>query len=285
MPYFEARLILLSGESRKEILQRILPFVRSKQREFWAWDLMARLYKHEAKLQLACYSAALLCVAKDDFLVKVREDFAVLLLGQNFLAEAKTEAAKLIETKEKNGHKIPKLIERMRQQTWWNSTEKRKSNLSFYKENSALAYGLLYAEEDFKVAVVQYVNVNKLSVSFVVNKKLSGFFFYKNVKSLRVGDVLEVSLKHQGRGSLYKLIKLRKTTKTACAEIYKKTEGNILVNKKTGSAMLNKLFIPKFLVSQHNLSDGQFVKIKAVTSFHAEKKRWNWKIFQLTINN
>lgn len=279
LPYYHARLVLVSGESRKEILEKILPFVRHKRADFWAWELMARLYKHEPDMQLACYCKALLCRAKEDFLVKLRERFAVFLLGANFLAEAKCEALAVIATKERNGHRIPAQIEQMRTGNWWKICEARRNNTKFYKQHAPAAERLLYPDDNFRTAVVQHVNLEKRIVNFIVSKTEKGFFFYGKCADLRAGQCLEIYVKPKGDKGLYSLKKLRKTKKTANAEVYKEVEGQLL--RKQGKWFVNNEFVPGFIVKQAEAEMGDLVRIKAFLSFNRQKNKDFWKISEL----
>jgi hypothetical protein len=287
LPYFEARLVLISGESRKEILERILPFMRSKRNEFWAWDLMARLYVNEKTVQLACYSAALLCRAKEDMLVKVNENFALLLIELNFLSEAKCLILNYLQLKERNGHKPLPVLLRCKQAVWWDSTQERREMKKFYQLHSPKAYELLYPAEDFKTAVIQRINETKKIVHFIVRKNLAGYFFYGKFAELSVGECVELQIKvvetkagEEKKGNFYKLIKLQTTTKMAHNEVYKELKGVLQINKKTGHGSVEGVFVPKYFIEKNGFRHGEMVNLRAFLFFHVESGQWRWSVIK-----
>lgn len=81
LPYFEAKLMIATGQG-ENASRAILPFARQKQNEYWVWQVLAESYPGNPEKQIACYSKALTCNAKEEFLVNIRVELADLLIGK-----------------------------------------------------------------------------------------------------------------------------------------------------------------------------------------------------------
>jgi len=281
LPYFEARLILISGESRTEIMYKILPFVRHRRRDFWAWELLARLYENEKRLQISCFCMALLCGAEEEYLVKVRERFALVLLAQNFLAEAKCEALALITTKENQNMKIPPSVAKMQKESWWSVTEARKSNLKFYESNSSMAENLLFPQERMERAVVQGLDLAAKKVYFGVSRQKLGAFFYNKLHELKIGELIDVFLEETGKDKLYKLKKLSKVTTIEVHELLKSVEADLKFDKVRKNWFAEKQFVPEFLVKKFGITKDCNVLVKSHLLYDMKQGKFIWKIYEL----
>ena len=122
-PYFKAKLLLAIG-SEDNVLSAFLPFAKQKRNEFWVWELMAEIFASDNDMKLACYCKALSVRAREDFLVKVREELATLLIELQMYTEAKTEIDKLISARTSAGWKVPAHIQAYTSQDWYTSTDR-----------------------------------------------------------------------------------------------------------------------------------------------------------------
>lgn len=86
--YFCGKLMISAGASREDALTAVVPFVRKKT-EFWAWQLLADVFKDEPDNRLACLLRAVHCKAKEEFLGKVRLALALAYIDRNDIARAK----------------------------------------------------------------------------------------------------------------------------------------------------------------------------------------------------
>jgi hypothetical protein len=91
-PFFKAKLLLALGND-EDVLSAFLPFAKQKRNDFWVWELMAEIFANDKELQFACYCKALSLTTPEDFLVKLRQSFAEILVERQLyvLAPIKQE--------------------------------------------------------------------------------------------------------------------------------------------------------------------------------------------------
>jgi hypothetical protein len=141
-PYYYGKALAKTGEleTAREI---VLPIVRAKQSEFWAWDVLASTY-NDTESKKACLCKALLCKAKSDsFRVNVRCDLAALLKSEGALPEAKKEYLNAISAREKEGWKLTPELEKVSKEPWFSDTEIADNNSDLYREYVPIAESLL----------------------------------------------------------------------------------------------------------------------------------------------
>ena len=80
LPYYKAKLQLRLHSNPAEVLKLLLPVVRQKSGEFWAWQLLSEtLEATDPAAALACLYKASTCGSEEKFLGKVRLKLARLL--------------------------------------------------------------------------------------------------------------------------------------------------------------------------------------------------------------
>lgn len=87
--YYCGKLLMAMGENRERVLDALLPFVRERKREFWAWQLLAEVYVDEPSMRLACLLRAVHCKTQETFLGRVRQELASLYVASGDVARAK----------------------------------------------------------------------------------------------------------------------------------------------------------------------------------------------------
>jgi len=134
---------LLRGMGRiEEALKLAVEFAREKASEYWAWELIGDLVPNDIDLRRSCYAKALGCSQDDDFVGKVRIKFAALL-EENYPAEARFEAERIIAHRARAGYAIPRdaqsLVERLAAVT------PKATDRAFYGRLSDAAEALLFS--------------------------------------------------------------------------------------------------------------------------------------------
>lgn len=134
---------LLRGMGRiEEALKLSVEFAREKASEYWAWELIGDLVPNDIDLRRSCYAKALSCSQDDDFVGKVRLKFAALL-EENYPAEARFEAERIIAHRARAGYAIPRdaqsLVERLAAVT------PNTADRAFYGRLSDAAEALLFS--------------------------------------------------------------------------------------------------------------------------------------------
>jgi hypothetical protein len=141
-PYYLGKLYV-SADRAAEARALVLPIMRAKRNEFWAWDVLASTFPGDSKTRLACLCRALTCRAQEKFLVNVRLEVTQFLRMDDQLHAAKHEIELVIKTRTDQGWSLPHELIAMRDAAWFQQTHARNSNLHLYVQLSETVDGLL----------------------------------------------------------------------------------------------------------------------------------------------
>ncbi|MGN0186722.1 MAG: DUF7017 domain-containing protein [Paludibacteraceae bacterium] len=111
LPFYEAKLMFKIGQ-KDEFFRLMKQFALRKSGEFWVWDLLGD-YFDDDNIRLKFYAKALICPAKQEMTVKVREKTALLLNKLGYTAEAQTELRIVAKIRERNHWHIDKALAQM----------------------------------------------------------------------------------------------------------------------------------------------------------------------------
>lgn len=280
-PYFKAKLLLALGDE-ENILSSFLPFAKQKRNDFWVWQVMAEIFPDDKEIQFACYCKALSLKTPEDFLVKVRQTFAEMLVQMKMYNEAKTEIQKLIKTREEHGWKLPNQIVQWTEQNWYKSATPKKDNKHLYSNHAMKAEEILFQDIPEEVIAVEFVNEKKKVLNFIKNKQKNGFFNYsgKLVKP-QIGDLLKVRFSKSGKDGFYKVLSVKKTETSVTSEAIREFEGLLKLISPHNFGFAGKVFIEPKLIQKNNLTHGQTLRGKAILSFNKKKKEWGWKCYEI----
>ncbi len=280
--YYKAKLLIALGDD-DDVLSAFLPFAKQKRNDFWVWELMANIFKDDNEKQLACYAKGASLNTPEDFLVKFRQNFAEVLVENEFYDEAKTELKIAVTTRRENEWKIPNEIKKLAHVEWFENAQEKESNKGFYQKYIPLAEEILYRDIPEEVVVVEYVNRNKKILNFIKNKEKTGFFKYsEHLKQPEIGDVLKVRLKAVGNDGFFHVLSLKAADKGTEIEAVKDIEGSFkeIPNKNFG--FIDDVFVSPQLVQKEGLEDGQKITGKAMLSYDKSKEKWGWKVFEIS---
>lgn len=278
-PYFKAKLLLALG-TNENVLSAFLPFARQKRNDFWVWELMAEMFSHDQEIQFSCYCKALSLKTPEDFLVKLRQTFAGILVGKSMHDEAKTEIQKIIETRTKAGWKIPSVIETWTNQPWYQNARALKDNSSLYNQHIQKAEEILFADIPAEYAVVEFVNSDKKMLNFIVSESVYGFFKYDRfLKKVRVGDTLAIRIQDGSKGGFYKVLTCKVVDNSPFKnEFVKEVTGIVRIKDGSNFGFLEDAFVHPSLVKKYNLENGSKYSGTAIKSFDDKKEKWGWKL-------
>lgn len=280
-PYFKAKLLLVSG-SDKNVLSAFLPFAKQKRNDFWVWELMAEIFSEDKDIQFACYCKALSLKTPEDFLVKLRQTFAELLIAKSMYNEAKTEIQKVIATREKHQWKLPKQIVQWTEQEWYKSATSKKDNQDLYSSHVKQAEEILFQDIPEEIIVVEFVNENKSMLNFVKDKRKHGFFNYSgNLTKPKIGDLLKVRFNADGQDGFYKILTAKKADSNTKSDAIKDFEGPLKVISPQNFGFIEDIFIEPKIIGESKLTDGQQIKGRAILSFNKKKNEWGWKAIEI----
>lgn len=215
--YKKAKILIETGLA-DEAEKYLLPVVKEKRKEFWAWEALGSLYsKADTDLAIACYCKALTCGADEKFLVSTRIDFAELLIKKELFNEARHEIETSVKVREQNGYRIPHDVLRYYTQNWFKQTKATTNNSQLYSNYKEKADELVFGLMPWKQAVV-----GETIVLGDRKKKFKVIYFRDGVKCLstllpeneftkygvsKKGAPLEVRVEEDEKG--YRILSLR----------------------------------------------------------------------------
>jgi tetratricopeptide (TPR) repeat protein len=280
-PYFKAKLLLSLGTD-ENVLDAFLPFAKQKRNDFWVWELMAEIFSEDKDTQFACYCKALSLNTPEDFLVKLRQTFAGMLIERGLYNEATTEIEQIISTREKHDWKLPYEISQWTESDWYKEVRSNKNNKSFYLKHIKKAEEILFQDIPEEVVVVEFVNENKKMLNFVKNKDKIGFFNYsEHLKKPLIGDLLKVRFNGDGQDGYFKALTVKNAEPNTSSAAVKKIEGDLKIIEPQNFGFLEDVFVEPNIIQKNQLKDGQSIKGQAILSFNKKKDVWGWKLANL----
>jgi len=284
-PYYKAKLLILLGD-KENAISTFLHFAKQRKNDFWVWDIFTELYSEEKEIQFACYCKALSLKAKDEYLIKIRQEFAGVLVERQMYNEAKTEINLCVSEREKQGWKIPNQLVNWTNQVWYESATINNNNSSLYNQHLKKAEVILYQDIQEETIVVEFVNKNKKMLSFIKNKKKYGFFKYSEyLDKPQIGDIIKVRFDGEGQEGFYKILSVEYCNQEAFSEAIMDFEGTLNIRTPNNFGFVNDVFVEPKLVEDNSLKDGQFIKGKAILNYNKKKDSWGWKVFKLNKQN
>lgn len=283
LPYYKAQMLLAVGD-KESGLEAFLPFAKQKQNDFWVWGLMAEIFKEDKDLEFACYCKALSLKTPADFLIKIRQVFASLLIERQLYAEAKTEIKNIIAVREQKGWKIPNNIVQWTESSWFKEAKEPSNNRTLYEKHKRKAEELLYRDIPEDLVAVEFVNHNKKILSFVKDKTVNGFFNYDGlINNPKIGDVLKVRIEPVGNEGFHRALTLDRVDDDSNLDVpaIKEISGTIRIIENKNFGFIDSVFIPPNLVESSSLTNGQKVSAKAILSFNKNKNEWGWKVLEI----
>jgi tetratricopeptide (TPR) repeat protein len=282
-PYFKAKLLLALGND-ENVLSAFLPFAKQKRNDFWVWELMAEIFLENKEIQFACYCKALSLKTPEDFLIKLRQSFAEMLIHKGMYNEAKTEILKVISTREKHQWKIPSQISQWIETEWYKSATAKKDNSDLYLSNVKKAEEILFQDIQEELIVVEFVNENKNMLSFVKDKQKHGFFNYSGkLTKPQIGDLLKVRFSGAGQDGFYKVLSAENADAKDTSTAIRDFEGIIKINENGKFGFVEDVFIEPSIIAKMNLQNQQKISGTALLSFNKKKNEWGWKGIEVII--
>lgn len=280
-PYFKAKLLLALG-NEENVLTAFLPFAKQKRNDFWVWELMAEIFLEDRDIQFACLCKALSLKTPEDFLVKLRQTFAEMLVERQMYSETKTEIQKIIATREKHKWRLPNQIIQWTEQDWYKSSNAKEDNKDIYLQHFKKAEEILFQDIPEEIIAVDFVNEDKNMLNFVKDKRKFGFFNYSGcLDKPQIGDILKVRFNGEGQEGFFKVLTAKKGETHLTTEAIKNFEGMLKVISPQNFGFIEDVFIDAKLIQENNLTSGQPLAGKAILSFNKKKNEWGWKAIEI----
>jgi len=281
--YFKAKLLIAIGD-KDNIFNSFLPFAKQKRNDFWVWDLIAEIFSEDEEIVFSCYCKALSLRTPEDFLVKLHQKLAAMLIQKEMYSEAKTEIEMLVAVRTKHDWKIPNQVNQWLKAKWYIETKSKTNNKDLYSEYSNHAEEILFQDIPEEIIAVEFVNENKNMLNFIKDKTKHGFFNYSKILAKpNIGDVLSVRFKGKGNDGFYKILTAKKVDSNIECKAIRVFNGLLKLVTAKVFGFVEDVFIEPKLIETNKLKDNQEIKGKAILSYNKKKEEWGWKAINITI--
>jgi len=289
--YYRAKLLVALGDTAGAI-PTLLPLVRKKSGEYWAWQLLAEtLRPTDSPAALACYYRATQCNSEEMYLGRVRETLAGLLHDAGHFGLAQEQLRRLAQAKQSEGKQPPYAAKQLMAQPWFANVYPidKALHASLLAAAETAAYGDLpwksvvlqefVAATAEKPARVRLLPGGRKARSLTVRLKKYPWLAKQALGApLRVRcepvngfeQVVQVAIRPEGE-----LWDTRPDPRPEPSTNTRKFEG-ILRVRDAGFGFVNDVFVPARLISQHNWTQGQHLRGTAVSQFDQKKAKDGW---------
>lgn len=281
--YYRSKILLELGD-REQALEVFLPFARLKSKNYWVWQMLADLYHDNEPYAFSCYCKALSLPSKDEFLIKVRQEFCSLLIENKMYVEARTEISKILEVSKANSMPVPGQVSQWIKQPWYEMVRESDNNYLLYKRYKGIAEELLYQDIEPIIIVAEFIHYDKKILHFIQSKNLAGFFKYEGfIKDPVVGELFEARLKKEGDNGFY-VVQTLKRAKDAVCEAVKSGHGVVRILPE-GIGFIGDVYFDKQLLEKNFITNESAIQYKAFIVYNKKRKQWGWKAFQASLLN
>lgn len=211
LKYHKGKLLLIADRN-KDAKEFIIPVVREKQSESWAWGLLGNIFlKEDIEKSIACLSKAILVCREENFITNIRLELAKVLIEKKLLSEAKCEIESVINYKIQKGQKLSEDIQNYFNEEWFKSTLGNKDNNELYGKYSDLSNSILLDELPWSNAIITGKDINSERAFLLLenNEKANVKFKLNNeIKDLVDGSPVKVKAGNEiGKITIYTLEK------------------------------------------------------------------------------
>jgi len=207
LKYHKGKLLLLAdrNEDAKEF---IIPVVREKQSESWAWGLLGIIFlKEDMEKSIACLSKGILVCQEENFITNIRLELAKVLIAKKLLSEAKFEIESIINFKKQKGQKLSEDIQSYLNEEWFISTQGNQDNNELYEKYADLSNSIILNALPWLNAIITGKDIKSERVFLLLenNEKANVKFKLNNdIKDLVDGAPIKVKVGNEiGKITIY----------------------------------------------------------------------------------
>ncbi|WP_286240953.1 tetratricopeptide repeat protein [Neptuniibacter halophilus] len=271
---------LIGAKNYEAARDLVLPIVRKKASEFWAWGALAATYiESDPKRAIACYCKGLSASKDPKFSVKMRGGLALLFARQGQCSEASALLCSIADTYRNEGWTLKPEYEDLMAQPWFDASVASSINLnSYFSEHGAYADELLYDEIQDATGVV--LSLHRSGKGFNVylsqSQKLSvrkGVFAGKGLPDR--GDWVTITFARTGEDT--EVLKAMPTAPISLTGV--ETEvGELRVHTKGFAFVCDTFVTPDLVVPEWN---GAEVEVMKVWDINPKKKERTWRAIKI----
>lgn len=197
LKYHNGKLLILGGKI-EEAKQFILPVVREKQSESWAWGLLGNTFAVEdIEKSIACFCKGISVCNQENFITNIRLELAKALIEKELYAEARCEIELVYNYKINESQKLNNDINNYFNEEWFKNAHGLKNNNELYEKYSNLADSILLDALPWVNAIIKSVDINSERVFLFLQNNLDATVKFKlnnNIRNMKEGAPVRVKI-------------------------------------------------------------------------------------------
>lgn len=128
----------------EEAVKTMLPIVKKKRGEFWAWGMLGRILSDSnPEMAIACFCQGAMHCNDEKFAVKLHLELGLLLQREGFKQEAVTEILKVVQIRDQQGWPFNDELQGIMGSHWFDTSLALEDLQPFYAKRATLAMDLL----------------------------------------------------------------------------------------------------------------------------------------------
>ncbi len=283
--YYTGKLLVATGGDKTTMLQSVLPFVRRKSGEFWAWQLLAEVEQDDETLYLACLLRAVNCKTQDTFLVKIFYLLTNLSLAKRDFQAARSFLKRYVSVKTSMQSRMPPEVYHWINEVWYIGRGDELSSMILQMDYMHITDELLFADvPEHPLCITHIIKDTNHAIVVYGYQERARLKLPRSIRHINVGTCLLARFKESDSSSdILKPYTVRKVKweDLPPTNFLRTVEGKITSNreKTTFFVKFEKefAFIPKDLYNDKFLDVGASVTARIVYDFQKNKARWSWR--------
>lgn len=279
--YFCGKLLMSQGASREATLEKVLPFIKKKANEFWAWQLMSDIYADDSEKQLACLLRAIHCHTQESFLGKIRIHLADIYIARNDYKRAKHHIDKVYTCYQSQGWNIPAKLQQQTELPWLKTTNADSSDPIAYK---SITDELIFSDISEDYAIVTYVDSTSRKAAIIFGLQKRAMIKYGRWGfNPKVGMILK--MRHTTENGVLNIMDVEVSDRVPDIPYIKEVSGVVEMHDGKSFAFLHcrheKHFMSPVIVTKYNIHGNETVKAISAYDFNKKKNMWNWSCISI----
>lgn len=281
LDYDQAKCFIVAGNYDKA-RELILPILRKKQRESWAWGALAATYqKEKPDLAMMFFAKGITSANEVTFALKLLQGIVPLFLGKGQSDKASMCVKLAVSAYQENGWKVKPELERLQSQQWYDTSVDESQLMPFLKSISKGATDHLHGPLQSLNGVIESIHRSGKGFNVFVNKSSLisvRMGVHQGKVKPKAGDYVDLLV---SQGEKIEVISCKSINKVEIKDV-SFTEGELRIAPK-GFGFVNDTFVPPYILD--GIENHSQVKVMQVLSWDKTKSRYSQKAVSITLDN
>ena len=280
LDYDEAKCLVASGNAA-DARAFIIPVLKKKQTETWAWGALAATYiNNEPDTAITLFAQAINYCHDDKFALKPLKGLAPLLAAKGYGPQASMCVQRAVNCYQDNGWNIKQDLIKLQQQHWFDASVNISELSSFLQQQSKGALDLLHGPAQQFCGLVVNLHKSGKGLHLYLSERESisvPLHVIKDRVKPKIGDYLLVKLAGEGED---KSVLAAETTAEQNIPGVETYSDQLRVTDK-GFGFVGDTFVPPFLIRDG--MDAQKVEVIRYKDFDKKKGKPGWRALTIDV--